>query len=403
MDSRCASSLSSQREAAITHRSYSSTSPTPTTLQFGTPPCCYCRQATLLSLSVPLTRACLSTNTRTATSSSTPSCQVWPRCYRPACSVTQCKPSSTFVAIDWCIGRMRCSPCSPRQEKLRIPWRWRLAGAENLGQWLLAIRQQLQVGQPVDLRTAPAEVRWVQLNAGTEVQQRLVAARTESPNARGSVLIIGDSINVQGRHQLTSQTPGAMAVEAVDLRDLVNFARNFNLQGANALAQLAEFASSVMTGVGAANLRTRVESLRTGRARTPPTPAEAEAVAFVGEPTPQRALLVLNALAEQPGARVYRPEVLHCCRSAMQAVAGGTADFLSAAIQARERNRHLARSIARRSVGSTLLLKGLEADVSVVLHPELMTAQNLYVALTRGARHVVVCSSNPILMPVNNG
>ena len=95
-----------------------------------------------------------------------------------------------------------------------------------------------------------------------------------------------------------------MAVEAVDLRDLVNFARNFNLQGANALAQLAEFASSVMTGVGAANLRTRVESLRTGRARTPPTPAEAEAVAFVGEPTPQRALLVLNALAEQPGARV---------------------------------------------------------------------------------------------------
>lgn len=87
----------------------------------------------------------------------------------------------------------------------------------------------------------------------------------------------------------------------------------------------------------------------------------------------------------------------------MQAVAGGTADFLSAAIQARERNRHLARPIARRSVGSTLLLKGLEADVSVVLHPELMTAQNLYVALTRGARHVVVCSSNPILMPVNNG
>ena len=228
-----------------------------------------------------------------------------------------------------------------------------------------------------------------------------MAARTESPNARGSVLIIGDSINVQGRHQLTSQTPGAMAVEAVDLRDLVNFARNFNLQGANALAQLAEFASSVMTGVGAANLRTRVESLRTGRARTPPTPAEA--VAFVGEPTPQRALLVLNALAEQPGARVYRPEVLHCCRSAMQAVAGGTADFLSAAIQARERNRHLARPIARRSVGSTLLLKGLEADVSVVLHPELMTAQNLYVALTRGARHVVVCSSNPILMLVNNG
>ncbi|MDN4145664.1 UvrD-helicase domain-containing protein [Pseudomonas sp. 2023EL-01195] len=293
-------------------------------------------------------------------------------------------------------------PLFPAAGELRIPWRWRLAGAENLGQWLLAIRQQLQAGQPVDLRTAPAEVRWVQLNAGTEVQQRLVAARTEAPNAQGSVLIIGDSINVQGRHQLTSQTPGAMAVEAVDLRDLVNFARNFDLQGANALAQLVEFASSVMTGVGA-NLRTRVESLRAGRARTPPTAAEAAAIDFVAAPTLGQALRVIDTLAEQHGARVYRPEVLYCCRSAMQAVVGGAADFLSAAIQARERNRHLARPIARRSVGSTLLLKGLEADVSVVLHPELMTPQNLYVALTRGARHVVVCSPTPILTPVVNG
>lgn len=65
----------------------------------------------------------------------------------------------------------------------------------------------------------------------------------------------------------------------------------------------------------------------------------------------------------------------------------------------RERNRHLGRPLSRRSVGSTLLLKGLEADVAVILHPELMTAQNLYVALTRGARQVVVCSEGPLLQP----
>jgi len=145
-----------------------------------------------------------------------------------------------------------------------------------------------------------------------------------------------------------------------------------------------------MTGVGAANLR------------TPPTPAEVEAVAFVAEPTLERAHRLINALAHQAGSRVFRPEVLYCCRSAMQAVAGGASDFLTAAIQARERNRHLGRPIARRAVGSTLLLKGLEADVSVILHPELMTAQNLYVALTRGARKIVVCSRTAILTPVRN-
>lgn len=287
----------------------------------------------------------------------------------------------------------------PEAGELRTPWRWRLAGTEHLGQWLLAIRQQLQAGQPIDLRVAPPQVQWVELLAGTEVQQRRVAARTVAPNANGTVLIIGDSMNVQGRHQLTSQTPGAMAVEAVDLRDLVNFARQFDLRAADSLVLLTRFASDVMTGVGVANLQARVETLRSGRARTPPTPAEAECVAFAANPSMEIALRVLNALADQPGCRVYRPEVLHCCRSAMLATTVSETDFLIAATQARERNRHLGRPLARRAVGSTLLLKGLEADVSVILHPELMTAQNLYVALTRGARRIVVCSRTPILTP----
>jgi len=287
----------------------------------------------------------------------------------------------------------------PAVGELETPWRWRLVGAENLGLWLLAARQQLLAGQAVDLRTAPQEVRWVQLNAGTEVQQRLVAARTAAPNANGTVLIIGDARNVQGRHRLTSQTPGAMVVEAVDLRDLIDFARQFDLQGADPLTQLTEFAASVMTGVGAANLRTRVATLRGGRARTPPAPAEAAAVAFANEPSMDGGLDVLRALVDQPDARVYRPEVLHCCKSAMQAAAAGTSDLLTAVIQARERNRHTARPIARRAVGSTLLLKGLEADACVILEPANMTAQNLYVALTRGARQVIVCSPTPILTP----
>jgi hypothetical protein len=228
----------------------------------------------------------------------------------------------------------------------------------------------LQAGQPVDLRGAPEEVQWVRLSQGTELQQRLVAARTEPPNRDGRVLVIGDSINVNGRHQLTMQTPGATSVEAVDLKDLVNFARQFDLASSNALRQ----------------------------ARAPATPAEAAAVAFMAAPSHMTSIDLLQCLADQRGARVYRPEVLHCCISALRA-AGGEGAFIGAAIQARERNRHLGRPLGRRAVGSTLLLKGLEADVAVILEPERMTAQHLYVALTRGARRVVVCSSTPLLTP----
>ncbi|MFG3978775.1 UvrD-helicase domain-containing protein [Pseudomonas aeruginosa] len=281
---------------------------------------------------------------------------------------------------------------------LQTPWRWRLAGMDALGAWLLHARVSLQAGQPVDLRGAPEGVQWVQLTQGMELQQRLVAARTEAPNRDGRVLVIGDSINVNGRHQLTMQTPGATAVEAVDLKDLVNFARRFDLASPNALRQIAEFATSLMTGVGAANLLARVETIRGGRARTPATPTEASAVAFIAAPNYATSIDLLQSLADQHGARVYRPEVLHCCISALRSAEDG-GGFIGAAIQARERNRHLSRPLGRRAVGSTLLLKGLEADVAVILEPERMTAQHLYVALTRGARRVVVCSSTPLLTP----
>jgi DNA helicase-2/ATP-dependent DNA helicase PcrA len=59
----------------------------------------------------------------------------------------------------------------------------------------------------------------------------------------------------------------------------------------------------------------------------------------------------------------------------------------------------MSRPVSRRSVGSTLLLKGLEADVAVVLEPQAMTTAHLYVALTRGARQLVVCSPTSILTP----
>lgn len=70
-----------------------------------------------------------------------------------------------------------------------------------------------------------------------------------------------------------------------------------------------------------------------------------------------------------------------------------------AAVQERERSRLVGRPLARRTVGSTLLLKGLEADVAVVLDPAEMDRRHLYVAMTRGAKRLVICSRHNRLTP----
>lgn len=289
----------------------------------------------------------------------------------------------------------------PSAGKLSTPWRWRNAGTEELGHWLLNARTLLEAGRCIDLNAAPREVQWIRLVAADADQQRRQAAQTRTIGQEESVLIIGDARNSSSRHQLSSQTPGATSVEAVDLGDLTNFSRRFDVAAPDALDRLVRFASVVMTQVGPANLLARTETIRNGRARTPPTPAEAAAVAFTAEPNLGSALNLLEQLENQQNVHVFRPEILRCLKSAMRTAFASGCPLLTAVLQTRERNRHRGRPVSRRAVGSTLLLKGLEADVAVVLHPELMNTQNLYVALTRGARRLVICSASAALRPSN--
>jgi AAA domain len=290
----------------------------------------------------------------------------------------------------------------PSVGELSTPWRWKNAGADNLGRWLLETRAQLMARKPVDLSKAPAEVSWVELptDANAAYLKRLEAAMTKAPTPQGTVLVIGDSIDPMGQRQVASKTPGATTVEAVDLRDLTTFGRNFDVDSSAALPALVEFAAELMTNLSGKELLRRVESLSKGTARKEANAVEERALEFMRRPSYATALATLQALEVAYGVRVYRPEVLHILKGALQTASQGEYTFREAVVRARERNRHLGRPVARRAVGSTLLLKGLEADVAVVLNPAAMDARHLYVALTRGAKRLVVCSATPMLVPM---
>src|SRR5271169_95450 len=278
------------------------------------------------------------------------------------------------------------------------PWRWINAGAEPLGRWLLEVREKLLRHEAIDLRQAPAGVTWVELDGSDDHAKRLAAARVRVPTRDSCVLIIGDSTNPASQRQFASQTPGAVTVEAVDFRDLVAFARRFDLNAPDALDQLAQFAESVMANVGATDFVGRVRAI-SGNARAH---ADAERVAldFVRRPNYLGAVDVLVELGKLAGVRTHRPAVFRACIRALQLCHGTEGLSLDdAAIQMREQNRLVGRPLPRRAVGSTLLLKGLEGDLAVILNANAMDPRNLYVAMTRGSKGLTVCSSSPILKP----
>ena len=157
--------------------------------------------------------------------------QLWshmlPRHCRQSCLGILYRPSLVSVPTiaDW----DDVTKYFPIVGQLNTPWRWINAGAEPLGRWLLEVREKLLRGEAIDLRQAPAGVTWVELDGSDDHAKRLAAARVRAPTRDSCVLIIGDSRNPASQRQFASQTPGAVTVEAVDLRDLVAFARRFDL------------------------------------------------------------------------------------------------------------------------------------------------------------------------------
>lgn len=267
----------------------------------------------------------------------------------------------------------------PIAGELETPHRWIKAGAKDFGYWLLNVRQRLMRGEQIDLTDSPQEVNWINLD-GTEDQDRQIrAGNTQAITNNGGVLIIGKSTSPRSQQEFASQIPSAKTVESVELRDMLSFAKDFDFQATDACQKLITFASSFMTNVR--NLEMEDASRR-----------------FNSKRTAEAAITLLSDIRQQSTVRVYRPDVFRACIAALKSCnCINDLNFYEAAIQAREQNRLLGRTLPNRAVGSTLLLKGLEAEVSVILDATEMNAQNLYVAMTRGSKQLVICSRDKLL------
>lgn len=193
---------------------------------------------------------------------------------------------------------------------------------------------------------------------------------------------------------------GAVTVEAVDLRDLTDFGSTLDLARPEALSAVADFAESLMSAFSADDLVRSVAAARAGNLGRPLSGIEQAAVRFEASRSLADVADLLSAINRAGGVRCYRPAVLAAAQRALQlAISPAGPTFREATVTIREYSRLIGRPLAKRSVGSTLLPKGLEADISVVLNAGALDARSLYVAMTRGSRRVLVCSPSPILNP----
>lgn len=296
-----------------------------------------------------------------------------------------------------------CTTFKPAGE-LDTPWRWIRAGTEGFGRWLLVTRQILMAGGQIDLRDAPPEVEWVHLDGADDDSKQRQACLAKSPQPRGDVLIMAAGVQRDRQREIARQTPGAVTVENVDLTDVIDFAGSVVLDQPGDLKTVLDFASAVTTNVDGTELMRRIDVLERGAGRKEATVAEAAAIDYKKSGSAEDLIKLFVALENKPGARTFRPEILRACVQALRScVPGGQDTFLEAALRIREQSRTMGRRVPPRAVGSPLLLKGLEADVAVILNAaefdrvRSRNTKNLYVAITRASRKLIVCSASPLI------
>ena len=288
--------------------------------------------------------------------------------------------------------------------ELNTPWRWINAGSPALGQWVIDCRASLLQRRPIDLLSCPDFVTWISLtgdpNMDRQKQTQIQYQIRNNNDVSHSLLVIGDSRNPRSRHNFASLSNGVEVVEPVDLADVTQISSLIdNLNGEELANHLLTAASSMMTGVGKANLLKRMPAILASRNRTPATPIELALKDVIELNDKTSTANLLGCLEDSIDTRLFRRGAFTALRNAVSlSLSDPTKTIKQAAEIVREQRRHQGdRRIPPRAIGSTLLLKGLEADHCLILDAGAMNAQNLYVALSRGAKSVTVFSNSNFL------
>lgn len=292
----------------------------------------------------------------------------------------------------------------PIISELNTPWRWINSGTPDLGQWILNCRESLLQRHPIDLLSCPGFVHWIQLAGDPQADnQRQTETQYHIRNSNDpshSLLVIGDSRNPRSRHNFASLSRGVDVVEPVDLGDVVQICIQIDsLRGEELANHVLTATSLMMTGVGKANILKRMPTILAGRNHTPATSIELAVKGVIESGDTSSVGNLLGCLEASPDTRLFRRGAFTALKSAVSlSVSDPTKTTKQAAEIVREQRRHQGdRRIPTRAIGSTLLLKGLEADHTLILDAGAMNSHNLYVALSRGAKSITVFSNSNTL------
>jgi DNA helicase-2/ATP-dependent DNA helicase PcrA len=281
--------------------------------------------------------------------------------------------------------------------ELKEPWRWKLTGAKELGEWLNQARALLAANEKVTLLgQLPKGVRRCAVDLNDFTNKKRLKVFFEFLNTDDSVMAIhsGDAKSKNKTHKLAQSLSGKFSsLEEVEGKDLHRFIKK--LDGAKSMGGRLRLVIGFMKsccnavdGVLAAQTKRGEEGKITKATKCPELLEVANRYLATGTCADMAALLGL--IRDRPEVTTYRRDLLNRMMGVLRTHEEKPGLTLTEAATWYQREfRRFGRPLRHNKlIGTTLLVKGLEYDHAIVLEAETMTSKDLYVAMTRGAKSV---------------
>ncbi len=292
-------------------------------------------------------------------------------------------------------------PVFSKVGELTVPWRWKKVGNDALANWLTLIRQTLDCQGTLNLTSRPSCVRWERLPNEPEFRQRKIIGTCQSvlgASNNETIVVIGDSANINARAALAKglASIGFSNIEPLSCKPLFEYAQRLESStGYARFEYVLDFIGACMTGTEKSEYIKAIKShLSGGKAGTAKFGSLiGKGIAIVNGGADEALIELMAAFQARSNTHLFRREMFFAMQSALRIKTTTPHNSLQDAVaEVQHRIRHTGRRIGKRSIGSTLLVKGLEFEHVVIIHSNNMSIKDWYVALTRATQSITILS-----------
>jgi hypothetical protein len=294
--------------------------------------------------------------------------------------------------VDW---RMDVEGHFTNVTSLDIPQRWIIAGNAELGRWIADCRRTLLIDGTIDLTSAPASVTHVTMTGDSQADvQSLVMKSKLRIGENEKIAIIGDKTNQRAKNYALKRisNPHFYLVEAMESKELNDLACYIDETKADSGMRLHKLLKECMTNIPS-TVKSTADKLENGDTCRPTSEIGKRLVKVHELFDPLDALWLVAHLKQHNDVILKRPQPIQCLIDTFEMMIGKPEMSMQEALRSSvEVIRHRGRYTPKRTIGSTLLLKGLEFDHVIIYEADSLSRNDLYVAISRATKSLTIFS-----------